>query len=139
MRPEEAAPKMAPSPIRPRPAEATAVSGTDVDEVDVEAAATTTAPAQEETPDKTGAEIVAEAADDAEEAGGAPEEAIDTTGRELDDAAVVIAVDDVAVVIAVEVRVDTDVDISTLVLKRPEETLTVHVGIVDVDPKTTIG
>ena len=32
-----------------------------------------------------------------------------------------------------------DVDVSQLVLNKPEETLTVHVGIVDVAPKTTSG
>ena len=111
IKPEAAAPKMAPSPIRPRLEAATAVSGADdADaEVDVEAATPEETPAAGEAAltDKTGAETVAEAADDAAEAGGAPEDAIDTTGSELDDAAVVIAVDDVAVVIAVEVRVDT--------------------------------
>ena len=32
-----------------------------------------------------------------------------------------------------------DVDVSQLVLNKPDETLTVQVGIVDVAPKTTMG
>jgi len=42
-------------------------------------------------------------------------------------------------VVEVDVRVDTDVDVSQLLLKMPVETLTVQVGIVDVAPNTTRG
>lgn len=50
-----------------------------------------------------------------------------------------ITADAVVEVVEVDVRVDTDVEVSQLVLKIPVDTLTVQVGIVDVAPNTTNG